>query len=157
MLAVRRAVPADADGCVAIVRGLPDFFTNDVPGKVAAELRAHSGWVAANASGLAGFAIVDRRSAAAAEILWMAVAAPLRGGGVGTRLLERVLGDLAESGVQVVEVKTLDASAGYQPYVATRAFWARRGFVQIDTIDPLPGWPPNNPAAICVAALAATR
>jgi hypothetical protein len=34
-----------------------------------------------------------------------------------------------------------------QPYEATRAFWERRGFVQVATIDPLPGWQPGNPAA----------
>lgn len=87
----------------------------------------------------------------------MAIQAPLRRGGVGTLLLDRVMRDLAESGREVVEVKTLDASAGYEPYLATRAFWERHGFVQIDTIDPLPGWQPGNPAAIYVAALTATR
>jgi GNAT superfamily N-acetyltransferase len=157
VLAVRRAIPADADDCVAIVRGLPEFFTDDVPGKVATQLKIHPAWVATNDDGLAAFAIVDRRSARAAEILWMAVAAGLRGGGVGSLVLDRVLGDLAEDGVEVVEVKTLDASAGYEPYVATRAFWERHGFVQLDAIDPLPDWPPGNPAAIYVAALAATR
>jgi len=35
-------------------------------------------------------------------------------------------------------------------------FWERAGFVQMDTIDPLPGWQPGNPAAIYVAALAIT-
>jgi hypothetical protein len=57
----------------------------------------------------------------------------------------------------VVEAKTLDASADYPPYEATRAFWEHRGFVHIDTIDPLPGWEPGNPAAIYVAALRPTR
>ena len=33
----------------------------------------------------------------------------------------------------------------------------RNGFVHIDTIDPLPGWEPGNPAAIYVAALRPTR
>jgi hypothetical protein len=47
--------------------------------------------------------------------------------------------------------------AGYQPYEATRAFWERRGFVQVDTINPLPGWEPGNPAAIYTAALRPTR
>jgi len=41
--------------------------------------------------------------------------------------------------------------------VATRGFEAHRGFVPVDTIDPLPGWSPGNPAAIYVAALRATR
>ena len=43
------------------------------------------------------------------------------------------------------------------PYEATRAFWERNGFVHVDTIDPLPGWEPGNPAAIYVAALRPTR
>jgi GNAT superfamily N-acetyltransferase len=157
MPAVRRAVPADADGCVAIVRGLPDYFSDDVAEKVVADLRTHPAWVVTNGGDLVGFAVVDRRSARAAEILWMAVAAELRGGGLGTLLLDRVLRDAAESGLQVVEVKTLDARAGYEPYRATRAFWERHGFVQVDTIDPLPGWQPGNPAAIYVAAIIATR
>jgi hypothetical protein len=59
--------------------------------------------------------------------------------------------------VFVVEVKTLDRSAGYAPYEETRAFWEHRGFVQIDTIDPLPGWEPGNPSALYVAALMTTR
>jgi hypothetical protein len=64
---------------------------------------------------------------------------------------------LAGEGVAVVEVKTLDASSDYEPYVATRAFWERSGFHQIDCIDPLPGWQPGSPSAIYVAALIATR
>ena len=150
-------MPADAGDCVAIIQGLPDYFTDDVPEKVAADLRSHAAWVVTDGGPPVGFAIVDRRSPRAAEILWMAVAAAVRGRGVGTLLLDRVMLELADGGRQVVEVKTLDASEDYEPYVATRAFWERRGFVQIDMIDPLPGWPPGNPAAICVAALASTR
>jgi GNAT superfamily N-acetyltransferase len=157
VLAVRRAGPADAAGCAAIVRGLPDYFTDDVPGEVVAGLGVHQAWVATDGDGIAGFVIVDRRSPRAAEIRWMAVAAALRGGGVGTLLLDHVCRDLTDGGLRLVEVKTLDASAGYEPYVATRAFWERHGFVQVDTIDPLPGWQPGNPAAIYVAALRATR
>jgi GNAT superfamily N-acetyltransferase len=87
----------------------------------------------------------------------MAVDPARRGHGLGTVLLGRMLGELTADGVSVVEAKTLDRSAGYQPYEATRAFWERRGFVQVDTIDPLPGWQPGNPAAIYVAALRPTR
>ncbi|ATL67253.1 hypothetical protein CRH09_14650 [Nocardia terpenica] len=157
MLIVRRGVPADADRCVAIVRGLPEYFTEDVGGKVAGLMGTHPAWVVMDGCDVVGFAIVEHRSADAAEILWIAVAAALRGGGAGTMLLDRVLGDLGAGGCRVVEVKTLDASADYEPYVATRAFWERRGFVHIDTIDPLPGWQTGNPAAIYVVALACTR
>lgn len=68
----------------------------------------------------------------------MAVDPARRGHGLGTLLLQQMLGELAADGVSVVEVKTLDRSADYQPYQATRAFWERRGFVYVNTIDPLP-------------------
>ena len=60
---------------------------------------------------------------------------------------------MTADGIVMVEVKTLDASGGYEPYVATRAFWERRGFIQIDCIDPLPGWEPGNPSAIYAKSL----
>jgi GNAT superfamily N-acetyltransferase len=117
----------------------------------------HPGWVLAGAAGITGFAVAARKSPVAAEILWIAVGPAWRGRGTGTMLLDHVLGDLAAEGVSVVEAKTLDCSADYPPYEATRAFWEHRGFVQVDTIDPLPGWEPGNPAAIYVAALRPTR
>jgi hypothetical protein len=73
--------------------------------------------------------------------------------GIGTAVIAASLAALADRGVAVVQVKTLDASSGYEPYDATRAFWEARGFVQIDCIDPLPGWDPGNPSAIYVKAL----
>jgi GNAT superfamily N-acetyltransferase len=128
-----------------------------VPDKVQGDLRDHGGWVIDDAAGVVGFVIVHRRGVRAAEILWAAVAADRRGAGLGARLVDHVLNELSADGVQIVEVKTLDPSADYAPYNATRAFWLARGFVQLDTIDPLPGWPPGNPAAILAVALATTR
>jgi hypothetical protein len=46
-----------------------------------------------------------------------------------------------------------DRDRDYGGTAATRAFWERRGFTQVNTIDPLPGWQPRNPAAIYAAAL----
>ncbi len=157
MLNVRRCTPDDVADCVSIVRELPDYFTDDVPDKVMTDLRAHQSWIATDAGRLVGFAIVDRRSPRSAEILWIAVRRAARGGGVGTALVNHLLNELTGEGLQLVEAKTLDHTADYEPYVATRAFWEHRGFVQIDTIDPLPGWPTGNPAAIYVVALASTR
>jgi len=64
--------------------------------------------------------------------------------GVGTQLLTDVLRQLAADGPQLVEVKTLDRAVDYQPYEATRAFWERSGFVQIDN-RPTPGPAPRQP------------
>jgi GNAT superfamily N-acetyltransferase len=157
MLAVRRFAARDAPAVTAIVRGLPDYFTDDVPAKAERDAADHEAWVVTDSGTVAGFAIAARKSPGGAEILWMAVDAARRNRGYGTALLGHVLDHLADAGVSVVAAKTLDRSSGYQPYEATRAFWERNGFVQVDTIDPLPAWQPGNPAAIYVAALRPTR
>jgi ribosomal protein S18 acetylase RimI-like enzyme len=154
---VRAARSDDLEACVEIVRASPDFFTEDVPLKVRGDLERHKGWVIVEAEEMVGFVVVDQRSSPAAEILWIAVEPARRAAGCGTQLLTHLLGVLRDQGIAVVEVKTLDRSADYAPYEATRAFWERNGFVQIDRIDPLPGWPPGNPAALYVAALETTR
>ncbi len=157
MAEIRRTNEEDGEACAEIVRRLPEYFTEDVPTTVIEDLAEHGGWVSVNSGQLVAFVVVKRRSKRVAEILWMAVRAADRGSGIGTALLERVIALLAADGLALLEVKTLDRSAGYEPYEATAAFYERRGFVQIDMIDPLPGWPPGNPAAIYVAALAPTR
>jgi GNAT superfamily N-acetyltransferase len=154
---VRAARSEDLEACLQIVRALPDFFTEDVPSKVRDDLQRHDGWVIVEAGKTVGFVIVDRRSSQSAEILWIAVEPARRNTGFGTRLLTHVLGVLRDQGTALVEVKTLDRSAGYAPYDATQAFYERNGFVQIDCIDEFPDWPPGNPAAILVAGLETTR
>jgi GNAT superfamily N-acetyltransferase len=153
---IRPATASDGDACAGIVRGLPEYFTDDVPDTVRRDLDRHGGWVLADGDVVA-FVIAEARGTQAAEILWAAVRADRRDEGLGTQLLEHALDELTGRGVRVVEVKTLDRSSGYAPYESTRAFWERRGFVQVDTIDPLPGWQPGNPSALYVAALAPTR
>jgi ribosomal protein S18 acetylase RimI-like enzyme len=157
MPVVRPFQAGDGPAVTAIIRGLPDYFTDDVPAKAEHDAASHQAWVITDSGTVAGFTIAARKSPGGAEILWIAVDASRRGRGHGTALLGHVLHHLADSGISDVEAKTLDRSSGYRPYEPTRAFWERNGFIHIDTIDPLPGWPPGNPAAICVAALRPTR
>lgn len=157
MRRVRVGNADDASVCADIIAGLPEFFTADVVDKVRSDLTTHHSWVVIEDGSVSGFAIVERRSRAAAEVLWAATSAARRNEGVGTALIERVLVELRNDGTRVVEVKTLDPAAGYEPYAATYAFWTARGFIHVDTIDPLPGWEPGNPCAILIAALASTH
>jgi GNAT superfamily N-acetyltransferase len=157
VIAVRQWEAGDGPAVAAIIAGLPDYFTDDVPARVQHDAVRHDAWVLIDAGAVAGVAVAERKAAGGAEILWIAVDAARRGHGHGTLLLGHVLDSLAAAGISVVEAKTLDRSSGYLPYEATRAFWERNGFVHVDTIDPLPGWQAGNPAAIYVAALRPTR
>jgi ribosomal protein S18 acetylase RimI-like enzyme len=177
VVTVRPARPEDAQACVGVLASSPDFFTrethdeartgvaNSRPGAASggagvtrdqAGVARYRAWVAEDAGLVVGFVLAKIRYPATAEVTYAAVRPERRGAGVGTRLVRRALADLAGDGAALVEVKTLDASAGYEPYEATREFWERRGFRQIDCIDPLPGWQPGNPAAIYVAAVRPT-
>lgn len=157
VISVREAEPDDVAQCVDVLARLPDYFTPDTHDQLQEGFRRQQAWVATDGDEVVGFVVVERRYPGTAEITFAAVLPHRQGAGVGTALVDTALASLAEEGVAIVEVKTLDASAGYEPYTATRAFWESRGFHQIDCIDPLPGWRPGNPAAIYAAALTATR
>ena len=159
IFSVRQAEPADRDSCVAILQQLPDYFTPNTYDELRRHFSAPDAWVAVDPgeNSVVGFVLVESRYFGTAEITFAAVLREHHGFGIGTTLVEQAFAALAERRVVIVEVKTLDASVDYKPYGATRRFWESRGFRQIDCIDPLPGWPPGNPAAIYAAALAATR
>ena len=78
MLAVRRLAAADVCAVTRIVRGLPEYFTSDVPGQVERDIADHDGWVLTSSGEVSGFAVAARRSPGGAEILWIAVG-PLGG------------------------------------------------------------------------------
>ena len=93
---------------------------------------------------------VREKSAGAVEIAQLAVIAKRQGKGVGTKILQYIETQLAPG--KIIEVKTLDESVDYEPFVRTRAFYEKNGFVKVDVIDPYPGWNPGNPCAIYVKA-----
>lgn len=160
VISLRRANDSDVEGCVSVLSHLPNYFTSNTHDELRASMPRHLAWVAiddANEARIVGFLLAEKRYARSAEITFAAVRPEHRSAGIGTQLLDRLLDDLGEHGVQLVQAKTLDVTSEYEPYVATRAFWEARGFVQVDSIDPLPGWQPGNPSAIYVAALDSTR
>jgi ribosomal protein S18 acetylase RimI-like enzyme len=155
---VRLAGTTDVEPCVDMLRLLPDYFTPVTYDEVRLSMASpRSIAMVGEADGtIVAFVLAVTRYDKSAEITFAAVRPDHRRRGIGSTVLTATLDALAGSGIAVVQVKTLDASSGYEPYVATRAFWEARGFVQIDCIDPLPGWDPGNPSAIYVKALRPT-
>jgi ribosomal protein S18 acetylase RimI-like enzyme len=151
------AMPEDLEGCVDVLAELPEFFTPDTHQEVRERWATARSWTACRGREVVGFVLLEQRYPSGAEILYAAVRPAAQRRGIGAALVGAALAAAGEAGVLLVEVKTLDASSGYEPYRATRAFWEGQGFVQVDCIDPLPGWDPGNPSAIYVAALGSTR
>lgn len=150
---VRPAGDSDVDACVGVLAALADHFTPDTHDDLRSRWGSSRTWVAVDGDEVVGFVSLEQRYPNGAEIPYAGVLPDRQRRGTGRLLVRRALD---EAGVPVIEVKTLDASAGYEPYVATRAFWEAMGFVQVDSIDPLPGWQPGNPSAIYVCAVRAT-
>ncbi len=139
-IGLRPLIPADADTCDAIIRGLPDFFGH--AGGIAAcaeAVRSQDGWVATEAGRVVGFATWAARTDASAEITWMAVERSRRHRGIGTAIVERLVGDLRARGFALALVMTSagvkEGIRGTDTYEATRRFWIARGFLPLVELD----------------------
>lgn len=153
MVQIRRAGPDDVEACVAVLEALPAYFTPDTHDDLRDRFSHCVVYVADDGDSVVGCVLLQPQCSCA-EIYYAGVIPERQRCGIGRRMVELLLD---ETDLPLVEVKTLDASSDYAPYVATRAFWESMGFVQIDCIDPLPGWEPGNPSAIYVCALRPTR
>ena len=113
-ITVRPLALSDADGCDAIMRGLPDYFGHE--GGLAAyreAVRSRAGLVAEEAGTVVGFAVWEPRTAATAEITWMAVERDRRHGGIGTAIVEALAADLAGRGFRLALAMTSGAGGFY--------------------------------------------
>ncbi len=140
-ITVRPLAPSDADACDAIVLGLPEFFGHEGGrAECARAVRSQSGWAAEEAERVVGFATWAARTPASAEITWMAVERDHRHGGVGTVIVEALVGDLRAQGFDLALAMTSAASTkraqpGPDVYEATRRFWMARGFLPLIELD----------------------
>jgi GNAT superfamily N-acetyltransferase len=144
-------VPVDA--CLTIAQALPDYFTVDAVRQMRRDLATATVFVSADGREVVGFAVVQRKSPAVAELLWIAVERAHQGQGYGAQLLAAIVARLHSDGALLLEVKTLDRAAAYPPYEGTRRFYERAGFLHLETVDPYPGWEPGTPCAIYVRML----
>ena len=138
MFAVRPLRLEDADACDAIMRTLPDFFSYE-PGlqDCANAVRTQHGLVAESAGAVIGFATWDRRTDEAAEVTWAAVHHGHRHSGAGTAIIEALCNDLRSHGFRLALAMTSASNkdGSEDTYVATRAFWKRRGFDPLIELD----------------------
>lgn len=142
-VSVRDLTLEDAEACDAIIASLPVWFGVEEGIRDCAEAVRHErGLVFDRDGSVIGFLTVVDLTPATSEITWMAVHADARGNGVGTALVEALVGRLAADGVSLLVVKTLSDREDPGPeYAATRAFYLARGFVPAAELDLFPDNP----------------
>ena len=137
---LRALQASDGDGCDAVMRSLPEWFSYE-PGLAACAeaVRTQAGWVAVEGGEVVGFATWEPRTDVTAEVTWMAVRRDRRNSGVGTAIIERLCEDLAARGYRLALAMTSarhkEPASGPDVYEETRAFWRRRGFMPLIELD----------------------
>jgi GNAT superfamily N-acetyltransferase len=147
---IRQLVPSDGPGCDEVILTLPRFFGHEGGRRDCAEaVRTQRGWVAVDGDEVMGFLTVAPSTEETLEITWMAVRQGTRRGGVGRRLIERVVSEVD----QPLLVLTAGASS-VEPdadpndnYEGTRSFYKAMGFIPVKELTP-EGW--SQPALLLV-------
>lgn len=90
MPTVRPFTAEDAPAAAAIIRSLPDYFTDDVPAQAERDAASHQAGAITDSGKVTGFAVAARKSPGGAESLWIAVdAAQLASRQPGSKLRSR--------------------------------------------------------------------
>ncbi len=98
-----------------------------------------------------GFLTTVKHSPQAAEIYVMALVPEYHRHGIGRRMLAFAERELAEQGVEYLQVKTLSPTKPDEGYAKTRAFYSANGFRALEEFPTL--WDADNPALQMVKRL----
>lgn len=102
---------------------------------------------------LVGFLTLREHFPKSWEVHCMALAADVRGIGLGSRLLAHAEQWLRDREVEFLQVKTVAATSKSAEYAQTRKFYEARGFIALEVFPEL--WDPWNPALQCIKRLTA--
>ena len=142
--------------CESILRALPHWFAIETAlmqyAREAADLPM---LVAVEEGAPIGFITLRQHSACAWEIHAIGVRPEGHRRGIGRRLLAEGERLVRHRAAEFLAVKTLSASAEYEPYDKTRAFYEAMGFRPLMELPTL--WSAENPCLIMVKPLVAAR
>lgn len=141
------------EACIQIAKLLPKHFTDLARITMKDDLENEFFYVAKDNDKVVGFCCVKIKYKSVGEILWLAVVPNKQNLGIGTALIEYISNKFRQQDIVLLEVKTLADDSEYPPYELTRKFFKKMGFIHLETINPYPGWGPDNPCAIYIKKL----
>jgi len=133
-----------SDICETVLRALPSWFGNkeaiiDYTNKV----QNMPFYTAYDDEKVVGFTAVKIHNEYTAEVCVMGVLEDYHRHGIGSQLIRSCEEFCLSSHREFLTVKTLDASADFEPYDRTRTFYKKMGFIPLE-VFPL-YWDKDNP------------
>ena len=127
-----------------IMHSLPKWFSPPEDIEKKAEIhRDYPFFAAYDENALVGFVALKIHNEYTADIFVIGVLENYHRRGVGGDLVRAAEKYCVSRGFMFLTVKTLDASAAYEPYEGTRAFYKKAGFVPLEVFPTL--WDEENP------------
>lgn len=111
-----------------LARALPQWFNAQGLEEIERDLGAQGGWVATEGGRLVGWVMWSPEGARGANMTWLGVARDEQRRGIGTALVEELVGALRSRGIVELFVSTVADSVDYEPYEQTRSFYRSHGF-----------------------------
>ena len=108
---------------------LPEWFTEEGRSMIERDARYQFGFISEEESEIVGF-LTYFVNQGIAHIGWMGILPGCQRQGIGSALLNALVGDMKFAGVTIIEVSTLGDSVHYPPYDRSRNFYYKMGFVE---------------------------
>jgi len=138
--------------CNNILRSLPAWFGNEEAiVDYADKVREMPFLIANDNDRVIGFLAIKIHNEHTAEVCVMGVLEERHRQGAGEKLIKACENYCQEKHIEFLTVKTLDASAEYEPYERTRKFYMKMGFKPLE-VFPL-HWDKDNPCLFLVKHL----
>ena len=138
--------------CSDILRALPAWFgIEESIVDYASKVQDMPFFAAYDKYKATGFVAVKVHNEHTAEVCVIGVLEDYHGQGIGRTLIESCEKYCRANQKDFLTVKTLDASANYEPYESTRSFYAKMGFVPLE-VFPL-HWDKSNPCLFMAKCL----
>ncbi len=145
---VRRADPAAVESVLASV---PEWFgIPEANAQYVADAARLPSYLAVEGDEALGVALVAQHVPESRELHLLAVRRDRHRQGIGRLLVEAVVADLRQAGVQLLEVHTVGPSYEDEGYARTRAFYVAVGFVPLTELQRI-DW--SGPTLILVRPL----
>lgn len=139
-----------------IMTALPEWFSppEDIVNKAAIH-RKYPFVAAYDGDRGVGFAVLKIHNIYTADIYNFGVLREYHRMGIGHQLMMACVQYCVENNYKFLTVKTLDESAVYEPYNATRAFYKKEGFYPLEVFTTF--WDEENPCLFMVKVVSEDR